>query len=125
MVVTEPACPSYVSRSAREAGSAVFAAEAGKIDKYKPLADLDGATMVPLAFETTGRRGEVLEAFLSQMAETSSAAGPSLSSLYLQLSVTLAKMNVAVAREAVRHATGVRALSGRRVSFFNRRAPAA
>ena len=63
--------------------------------------------MIPLAFETTGRRGEELEEFLRQLEEAST--GQSLASLYLQLSVTMAKMNVALVREAVRNATGVRA----------------
>jgi len=127
VVVTEPGCHSnifnIVARASREAGEAGRAAEAGKVDKYKPLADRDGATVIPLAFETTGRRGEELEKFLRQLEDAST--GQSLASLYLQLSVTTAKMNVAVMREAVRNATGVRALCGRRISRFRRRAPAA
>ena len=113
--VTECCCPSYVDRAAREAGSAVAGAEAKKMAQWAALAERLGAEVVPLAMETTGRRGSALETFMRKMAAASSfGSGARLDSLWVQLSVTMVKFNVAMVREALRFATGVRALRARR-----------
>ena len=106
--------PSYVDRAAREAGSAVAGA-AKKMAQWAALAERLGAEVVPLAMETTGRRGSALETFMRKMAAASSfGSGARLDSLWVQLSVTMVKFNVAMVREALRFATGVRALRARR-----------
>ena len=113
VTVTETGCPSIVERAAREAGSAVHVAEGKKVSKYRKFAERDGATVVPFGFETTGRRGVVMEKFLKRM-EAISSTGKPLTSLWLQLSVTMAKMNVSLLRQAVRYATTPRDMCGRR-----------
>ena len=65
------------------------------------------AKVVPLAFETSGLRGTGVDDFLRDMASVS-VEGPSLNSLLSQLSVTMMKFNVAMVREAGKHAVGVR-----------------
>jgi hypothetical protein len=109
VVVTEPACPSIVEEAKKSSGAAVRAAEAGKLSHWASLAAEAGAKVVPLAFETSGLRGKSAQQFLKQM-EGASSEGPTLASLWTQLSVTIAKMNVALVREAVRHAVGPRHL---------------
>ena len=111
--VTECCCPSYVDRAATEAGSAVAGAETKKRAHWAALA------------ERNGRRGTSMETFLRKMAGASSfGSGTRLDSLYVQMSVTMAKMNVAMVREALRYATGVRSLRARRGLIGARRAPA-
>ena len=65
--------------------------------------------VVPLVFETTGRRGEETVAFFRHMARNTQhyPMAPSLESLWLQPSVTMVKSNVQMLREAVRVVTGV------------------
>jgi hypothetical protein len=109
VVVTEPACPAIVEEAKESAGAAVRAAEAKKQSSWASLASEAGVKVVPLAFETSGLRGESVQQFLKQM-ESASSEGPALASLWSQLSVTIAKMNVALVREAVKKAVGVRHL---------------
>ena len=88
VTVTDPCNDSVVADAAKSAGAAARNAESKKRSSWKDLADVAGADVVPLAFETTGFRGEALEKFLREM-EASSAEGPSRHSLLTQLSVTL------------------------------------
>jgi hypothetical protein len=93
VVVTEPACPAIVEEAKESAGAAVRAAEAKKQSSWASLASEAGVKVVPLAFETSGLRGESVQQFLKQM-ESASSEGPALASLWSQLSVTIAKINV-------------------------------
>src|SRR5690348_14112755 len=96
---TDPSNDSVVVDAAKAAGVAARKAERKKRSKWKDLAAKEGAEIVPLAFETTGFRGESLEKFLREM-EASSSEGPTRQSLLTQLSVTMQKMNVAMVRQA-------------------------
>jgi hypothetical protein len=118
LTVTDPCCPSIVDAAAESQGAAVRIAESKKRSQWGPLADEMGAKVVPLAFETSGLRGGAVDDFFRDMAG-SSAVGPSLLSLVNQLSVTMMKFNVAMVREAGKHATGVRPSKRR----FARRRP--
>ena len=82
-------------------------AEGQKRSKWRVLAETLDATVVPLAFETTGHRGAAIGVFLREMEEASNV-GPSRLELYNQLSATLQKLNVEMCREAGRKAVGIR-----------------
>lgn len=104
VTVVEPGCPTQLARAAKEEGAAVCAGEARKMAKWKDLAMEYKATVQPLAFETTGRRGPNVDKFLKAVAADSddtSLAQP-LSSLWLQLSVTMVKGNTRLWRQAQR-----------------------
>ena len=107
VTVTDPACPSVVAEAAKEAGVAVKRAEQKKRSNYREQADEADAMLIPLAFETTGRRGESLESFLRDM-QAAAPEGPNLNWLKTQLSVTMMKFNAAMMREAGKRAAGVR-----------------
>ena len=109
VTVTEPGCPSLVARASHEAGVAVAEKEQQKLSKWAGLAREHHVPVTAIAFETSGRRGKMADTFLRHMARVSrsSSTAPSLDSLWLQLSVTMAKNNVLLLREAVRAATGV------------------
>jgi hypothetical protein len=107
VIVTDPACPSIVAAAAKKAGAAVEKAESSKRSRYRALAEEAEATLIPLAFETTGRRGESLENFLKEM-QAASPEGQTLGWLKNQLAITLTKFNVALTRAAGRKAAGVR-----------------
>jgi hypothetical protein len=108
VTVTEPARDTVLSHTANEAGYAAYQAERKKILKWTTIATelSQHVDFVPLAFEATGRRGAQTDAWLRKMTKLSlSSHGPSLDSLCCQLSVTMAKYNVAMVREAVNGAT--------------------
>jgi hypothetical protein len=112
VTVTDPCNESVVAEASKSAGAAARKAESKKRSSWKDLATAAGADVVPLAFETTGFRGDALNKFLREM-EASSAEGPSRHSLLVQLSVTMQKFNVAMVRMAGRQAVGVRLLRRR------------
>ena len=105
VTVTDPSRESVMHAAAKTAGAAVRLAESKKRSKYKDLAVEAGADLVPLAFETTGHRGESLDNFLREM-EAGSSEGPSRTSLLNQLSVTMQKFNVAMVLQATQKALG-------------------
>jgi hypothetical protein len=74
--------------------------EATKKSKWGKLAPPQVA-VVPLGFESTGRWGASTEKFIHTMC-ASTFEGPSKARLLSQLSVTMAKFNVAMVREAGR-----------------------
>ena len=115
VTVTDPCNDSVVAEAAKSAGAAVRNAESKKRSSWKDLATIAGADVVPLAFETTGLRGESLEKFLRDM-ELGSEEGPTRFSLLTQLSVTMQKFNVSMVRNAGRLAVGVRLLKRRLAS---------
>ena len=93
--------------------------EQQKISKWEDLAREHHVPFTPIAFETSGRRGQMADTFLRQLARVSRSVptAPSLDSLWLQLSVTMAKNNVLLLREAVRAASGVRSAARSRLSY--------
>ena len=107
VTVTDPAGDSIVAQAATEAGAAAKRAEGQKRSKYKKLAERLDATIVPLAFETSGFRGPAADKFFREV-QAASAAGPDRLELFEQLTVTLQKMNVEMCREAGRKAMGIR-----------------
>jgi len=107
VTVTDPSRESVMNAAAKSAGAAVRLAESKKRSKWRDLAAAAGAEVVPLAFETTGHRGESLDKFLREM-EAGSSEGPSRASLLNQLSVTMQKRNVAMVKQATQQAMGVR-----------------
>jgi hypothetical protein len=123
VTVAEPGCPSVVGRAAREEGVAAKLREQFKISKWRDMAREHGVhemDIIPIAFETSGRRGDLGDEFLRRMARNTdglSRLAPSIDALWLQLSVTMAKHNVMLLREAVRAATGVRSAARSRVGL--------
>ena len=108
--MTEPARAGVVHKTKDEAGWAVHQSEQDKIRKWEDVAKDTGqrAEIVPLAFEATGRRGAQVDTWLRRMSKIApSFSAPSLETLFVQLSVTMAKFNVVMAREAVNKATRV------------------
>jgi hypothetical protein len=104
VLVTDPAHATALSKgSAVVPGVAARLAESQKHSKWRRKAEAHNAVPVALAFETSGRFGDEAEQFLKQM-EKASQPGPSLNDLWLQISVTLARANVALIRESVRKA---------------------
>ena len=112
LTVSEPGVRSALAASSVRAGSAAKAAEARKLSKWTPRAPAN-VVVEPLAMETTGRVGEAMQKFL-RFAQESSSGEVSCAMLVVQLSVTMAKLNVALLQEAGRKACDIQPRSGRR-----------
>jgi hypothetical protein len=107
VTVTDPTGRSILDAAAKTAGAAAKRADGQKRSAWRELADAEDADVIPLVFETSGRRGPALEKFLREM-EAASDDGPSRYELMDQLSITVQKFNVAMVREAGMKALGVR-----------------
>jgi hypothetical protein len=108
VTVTDPSCKSIVAAAAKNVGAAAKRADGQKRSAWRDLAEAENADVVPLVFETSGRRGTALEKFLREMERASEDDGPSKRELLDQLSITVQKFNVAMIREAGQKAMGVR-----------------
>jgi hypothetical protein len=111
VTVTDPTGASIVDQAASNQGAAARRAEGQKRSKYKELAKRLDATVIPLAFETSGYRGPAAEKFFREVQAASASSdetAPDRLELFEQLTVTLQKMNVEMCREAGRKAMGVR-----------------
>ena len=81
--------PSYVARSAVEAGTAAHASESKKITKYLALADKHD--FVPVAIETMGTWGERGLAFVNEVGRRVAAiTGDNRSTAFLKQRMSLA-----------------------------------
>ena len=82
--------PSYVARSAAEAGSAAAMSETKKISKYLALSDKH--EFVPVAIETLGTWGELALAFVNEVGRrvTDRVTGESRSTAFLKPRMSLA-----------------------------------
>ena len=81
--------PSYVAKSAAEAGSAAAMSETKKISKYIALSDKH--EFVPVAIETLGMWGELALAFVNEVGRrVAVVTGDSRSTAFLKQRMSLA-----------------------------------
>jgi hypothetical protein len=101
LTVVEPSAPSYVRLgSDREGNVAVSKAEGDKMSDWLKRKPPAAVIVSPLGMESTGRLGNKFILFLNNMADV--RQGPSARELLEQLSVTMAKSNVEIVRQAGR-----------------------
>jgi hypothetical protein len=101
LTVAEPSAPSYVRLgSDREGDVAVNKAEGDKMSEWLKRKPPAAVVVSPLGMESTGRLGNKFMLFIANM--ESVRQGPSSRELLEQLSVTMAKSNVEIVRQAGR-----------------------
>jgi hypothetical protein len=97
-VVTHPAAASYVSKAAREAGSAAEQAEKRKRQQIREFGEGSAFEFVPLACESYGRLGKEASLFISALGDTVESSGRGSKAAFVrnvrtELSVALCRGN--------------------------------
>ena len=105
--ITSPVCPSNMLATVKAGGSALLKRESVKNVKYREKARLRGNSFRPLVFETHGRPGADVRAFL-RMLTSLPAAGSSLSmpvsDCMMQLQLQLLRGNSRMASSCIMRA---------------------
>ena len=107
--VVVPSATSYLPGSANDPGYAAHRAEKSKLSRWRAVREKGGHSckIIPMIFESTGRRGDMLESFCASVRNHSGEAGRSINWLWNQLAVTLQKCNADMVAEAMRKAKGI------------------